>query len=335
MQAMVLKKIGQPLELMELPQPVVSDGQLLLRVLACGICRTDLHVVDGDLTEPRLPLVPGHQIVGIVEALGDNAGNFSVGQRVGVPWLGGSCGHCEFCASARENLCDDAVYTGYQVDGGFAEYTLADGRYCFPVPEGFSAMQAAPLLCAGLIGYRSWRPVADAGRLGFYGFGAAAHILIQLARYHQQEVYAFTRPGDQAAQDFALKLGARWAGDSGDSPPELLDGAIIFAPDGDCVLQALRAVKKGGKVVCAGIHMSDIPPIPYSDLWGERSIQSVANLTRADGEEFLPLAARIPIQTEVHGYPLDRANQALDDLRNGRLTGAAVLSIAPDSSLQN
>ncbi|MCB1688153.1 MAG: zinc-dependent alcohol dehydrogenase family protein [Halioglobus sp.] len=335
MQAMVLKKMGQPLELMELPQPVVSDGQLLLRVLACGICRTDLHVVDGDLTEPRLPLVPGHQIVGIVEALGDNAGNFSVGQRVGVPWLGGSCGHCEFCASARENLCDDAVYTGYQVDGGFAEYTLAEGRYCFPVPEGFSALQAAPLLCAGLIGYRSWRPVADAGRLGFYGFGAAAHILIQLARYHQQEVYAFTRPGDQAAQDFALKLGARWAGDSGVSAPELLDGAIIFAPDGDCVLQALRAVKKGGKVVCAGIHMSDIPPIPYSDLWGERSIQSVANLTRADGEEFLPLAARIPIQTEVHRYPLDRANQALDDLRNGRLTGAAVLSIAPDSSLQN
>jgi alcohol dehydrogenase, propanol-preferring len=332
MRAMVLNKIGQPLALTELPQPTAGEGQLLIRVLACGICRTDLHVVDGDLTEPRLPLVPGHQIVGIVAALGDNAGNFSVGERVGVPWLGGSCGHCEFCASARENLCDDAVYTGYQVDGGFAEYTLADSRYCFPVPEGFSALQAAPLLCAGLIGYRSWRPVAAASRLSFYGFGAAAHILIQLARYHQQAVYAFTRPGDQLAQDFALQLGAHWAGDSGQSPPELLDGAIIFAPDGDCVLQALRAVKKGGKVVCAGIHMSDIPPIPYSDLWGERSIESIANLTRADGEEFLPLAAKIPIETEVHAYPLEQANAALDDLRNGRFTGAAVLSIAPDTT---
>ena len=328
MLAMVMQKQGQPLALKDLPQPVAGDGQLLIRVLACGICRTDLHVVDGDLTEPRLPLVPGHQIIGIVEAMGDNAGNFSIGERVGIPWLGGSCGHCEFCASARENLCDEAVYTGYQINGGFAEYTVADSRYCFPVPDGFSALQAAPLLCAGLIGYRSWRPVADARRVGFYGFGAAAHILIQLARYHRQEVYAFTRPGDQAAQDFALELGARWAGNSGDNPPELLDGAIIFAPDGDCVLQALRAVKKGAKVVCAGIHMSDIPPIPYSDLWGERSIQSIANLTRADGEEFLPLAAKIPIKTEVHAYPLDQANAALEDLRNGRFTGAAVLSIA-------
>lgn len=328
MQAMVLREIGQPLELMQLPQPTLGDGQLLIRVTACGICRTDLHVVDGDLNEPKLPLVPGHQIVGTVEGVGSKAGNFSVGQRVGIPWLGGSCGHCEFCASARENLCDEAVYTGYQVDGGFAEYTLAAGRYCFPVPGGFSSVQAAPLLCAGLIGFRSWRPVADAERLGFYGFGAAAHILIQLARYHRQEIYAFTRPGDQAAQAFALQLGACWAGDSGDKPPELLDGAIIFAPEGDCVLQALRAVKKGGKVVCAGIHMSDIPPIPYCDLWGERSIQSIANLTRADGEVFLPLAAEIPVRTKVHAYPLDQANQALDDLRSGRLTGAAVLSIA-------
>lgn len=324
---MVLREIGQPLELTELPQPQLSESQLLIRVAACGVCRTDLHVVDGDLTEPRLPLVPGHQIVGTVEEVGSKAGDFVVGQYVGVPWLGGSCGHCEFCTSARENLCDEAVYTGYQIDGGFAEYAVADGRYCFPVPEGFSAVQAAPLLCAGLIGYRSWRPVADVGRIGFYGFGAAAHILIQLARHHRQEVYAFTRPGDEAAQAFALQLGACWTGHSGDQPPGLLDGAIIFAPDGDCVLQALRAVKKGGKVVCAGIHMSDIPSIPYSDLWGERSIQSIANLTRADGEEFLPMAAEIPIKTEVHEYSLDQANQALDDLRSGRLTGAAVLSL--------
>lgn len=329
MRAMVLTKLGQPLELMELPQPVPGDSQLLIRVVACGICRTDLHVVDGDLTEPRLPLVPGHQIVGIVEGVGRKAGNYVTGQRVGVPWLGGSCGHCEFCASARENLCDDAVYTGYQIDGGFADYTLADSRYCFPVPEGFTSVQAAPLLCAGLIGYRSWRPVADARRLGFYGFGAAAHILIQVARYHRQAVYAFTRPGDRAAQDFALTLGACWAGESGDKPPELLDAAIIFAPEGDCVLQALRAIKKGGRVVCAGIHMSDIPPIPYNELWGERSVQSIANLTRADGEEFLPLAAKIPVRTEVKVYPLEQANQALDDLRSGRFTGAAVLSIAP------
>jgi len=320
--------IGQPLELTEWPKPVLADGKLLIRVEACGICRTDLHVVDGDLKEPRLPLIPGHQIVGVVEGVGKGAGDFTAGQRVGVPWLGGSCGHCEFCTTTRENLCDDAVYTGYQIDGGFAEYTLADGRYCFPVPEGFSAVQAAPLLCAGLIGYRAWRPVASARRLGFYGFGAAAHILIQLARHHSQEVYAFTRPGDSAAQDFARQLGACWAGESGASPPELLDGAIIFAPQGDCVLQALRAVKKGAKVVCAGIHMSDIPPIPYSDLWGERSVQSIANLTRADGEEFLPLAATIPIRTEVHRYALEQANQALDDLREGRFTGAAVLSIA-------
>ena len=328
MRAMVFRGTGQPLELAELPKPAVSDGQLLIRVLACGICRTDLHVIDGDLREPRLPLVPGHQIIGIVEELGAGAGDFVIGQQVGVPWLGGSCGHCEFRASARENLCDDAIYTGYQVNGGFAEYTLADGRYCFPVPEGFSPEQAAPLLCAGLIGYRSWRPVAEAKSLGFYGFGAAAHILIQVAHYHQQAVYAFTRPGDKAAQEFALQLGARWAGESGEDPPELLDGAIIFAPEGDCVLQALRAVKKGGRVVCAGIHMSDIPPIPYSDLWGERSIQSIANLTRADGEAFLPLAATIPVRTEVQVYPLEQANEALDDLRSGRLTGAGVLSIA-------
>ena len=328
MKAMVMSQVGRPLELTELPKPEVIDGHLLVQIEACGICRTDLHVVDGDLREPRLPLVPGHQIVGLVESVGEGAGDFVVGQRVGIPWLGGSCGCCEFCTSARENLCDEAVYTGYQIDGGFAEYTLADANYCFPVPEGFGPAQAAPLLCAGLIGYRSWRPVANARRLGFYGFGAAAHILIQLARHHGQDVYAFTRPGDAAAQEFARELGACWAGASNDTPPELLDGAIIFAPQGDCVLQALRAVKKGGKVICAGIHMSDIPPIPYSDLWGERSVQSIANLTRADGEEFLPLAAQIPVQTEVHTYSLEQANEALDDLRAGRFTGAAVLSIA-------
>ena len=330
MQAMLLTKVGQPLQLTELAKPVLHKGQLLIRVLACGICRTDLHVVDGDLPDPQLPLVPGHQIVGVVEQTGQGVAGFAVGQRVGVPWLGGSCGHCEFCASARENLCDEAVYTGYQCNGGFAEYTVADARYCFPVPDGFSALQAAPLLCAGLIGYRAWKPVAKARSLGFYGFGAAAHILVQVARYHQQAVYAFTRAGDQAAQDFARKLGACWAGDSSDKPPQLLDAAIIFAPDGDCVLQALRAVKKGGKVICAGIHMSDIPPLPYKDLWGERSIQSIANLTRIDGEEFLPLAADIAIQTHVTVYPLQQANQALEDLRSGRLTGAAVLSIAAE-----
>ena len=333
MRAMVFTELGQPLKLMDVADPKPGAGQLLIQVTACGICRTDLHVLDGDLTEPKLPLIPGHQIVGVVVGLGDGASGFTVGERVGVPWLGGSCGHCEFCNSHRENLCDEPVYTGYQVNGGFAELTVADARYCFPIPDGFSDTQAAPLLCAGLIGYRSWRPVASARRIGFYGFGAAAHILIQVALDQQQEVYAFTRAGDSSTQAFARQLGACWAGEAGDRPPALLDAAIIFAPEGECVLQALRSVKKGGQVICAGIHMSDIPPIPYADLWGERSIQSIANLTRADGEAFLPLASRIPITTEVNCYPLAQASQVLDDLRHSRLNGAAVLTIQEKGTL--
>jgi len=302
-----------------------TAAQVLVRVEACGICRTDLHVLDGELDQPRLPLVPGHQIVGRVVQAGPGAAGIATGQRIGIPWLGGSCGHCRFCDEGAENLCDAARYTGYQVDGGFADYALANARYCFPIPDDYTALQAAPLLCAGLIGYRSWRMAGQARRLGLYGFGAAAHILVQLARYQGQQVYAFTRPSDDVAQDFARSLGACWAGDSSQSPPDELDAAIIFAPAGELVPTALRAVRKGGTVVCGGIHMSDIPSFPYRDLWGERVIRSVANLTRRDGEEFLPLAASIPVRTEVHAYPLERANDALDDLRHGRFSGAAVL----------
>jgi propanol-preferring alcohol dehydrogenase len=322
---MVLAKQGEPLAQRDIPRPAPGQGELLLRVTACGICRTDLHVVDGDLTEPALPLVPGHQIVGRVEAVGAGVSGFAPGQRVGVPWLGGSCGHCWYCGHGKENLCDEARYTGYQINGGFAEYTVADARYCFTLPDGYDDEQAAPLLCAGLIGYRSYRLVEEAETIGFYGFGAAAHILIQVARYRGQAVYAFTREGDTEAQAFARTLGAAWAGDSLQEAPVPLDGAIIFAPAGELVPAALRAVRKGGRVVCAGIHMSDIPTFPYSILWGEREICSVANLTRRDGEEFLPLAAQIPVETTVHRYPLERANEALDDLRNGRFNGAAVL----------
>ena len=330
MRAMVLNQLGENLQLTEVPKPVVKRGQLLIKVTACGICRTDLHVVDGELTQSQLPLIPGHQIVGVVEQIdnGQSAGRstpFTVGQRVGVPWLGGSCGHCEFCASEQENLCDQAVYTGYQLDGGFAEYTVADARYCFPIPNGFRDQQAAPLLCAGLIGYRAYRRLGEVKRIGFYGFGAAAHILVQVARYFHQDVYAFTRPGDTDAQEFSRQLGAVWAGSSSQLAPQLLDAAIIFAPDGDCIPQALKAIKKGGKVICAGIHMSAIPSFSYDLLWGERSIESIANLSRADGDAFLPLAAQIPIKTEVHVYPLEQANSALDDLRRGRFSGAAVL----------
>jgi len=325
MRAMVLAKQGEPLAQRDIPRPAPGQGELLLRVTACGICRTDLHVVDGDLTEPALPLVPGHQIVGRVEAVGAGVSGFAPGQRVGVPWLGGSCGHCWYCGHGKENLCDEARYTGYQINGGFAEYTVADARYCFTLPDGYDDEQAAPLLCAGLIGYRSYRLVEEAETIGFYGFGAAAHILIQVARYRGQAVYAFTREGDTEAQAFARTLGAAWAGDSLQEAPVPLDGAIIFAPAGELVPAALRAVRKGGRVVCAGIHMSDIPTFPYSILWGEREICSVANLTRRDGEEFLPLAAQIPVETTVHRYPLERANEALDDLRNGRFNGAAVL----------
>jgi len=325
MRAMVLHAPGERLRAEDRPVPRPGRHEVLLRVLACGICRTDLHVVDGELREPRLPLVPGHQIVGEVVARGAGVGAFAAGERIGVPWLGGSCGECDFCRAGEENLCDRAVYTGYQVDGGFAEYCVADARYCFPVPPGFDAVQAAPLLCAGLIGYRSYRPARAARRIGFYGFGAAAHILVQVARHHGQEVYAFTRPGDAAAQEFARGLGAVWAGDSSAAAPVALDAAIIFAPDGELVPRALRAVRKGGRVVCAGIHMSDIPSFPYADLWGERRIESVANLTRRDGEEFLPLAAALPVRTEVHRYALADVNRALDDLRAGRFTGAAVV----------
>lgn len=320
---------GSVLSLETIPVPNVSGSDVLLRVHACGVCRTDLHVVDGELTEPVLPLVPGHQIVGTVVAVGAQVDGALTGQRVGVPWLGGSCGCCRYCKSHQENLCDQAVYTGYQRNGGFAEYAAANADYCFPVPDEYTSEQAAPLLCAGLIGYRAWRMAADMHggmhTVGLYGFGAAAHILLQVAKHEQKMVYAFTRPQDNEAQQFAKSLGADWAGDSSQPPPGMLDAAIIFAPDGSLVPTALKAVRKGGRVVCAGIHMSDIPAFPYEDLWGERSIVSVANLTRQDGEEFLPLAASIPVQTEVHVYPLEQTNQALDDLRAGRFTGAAVV----------
>ncbi|MAT93243.1 MAG: alcohol dehydrogenase [Halioglobus sp.] len=325
MRAMVLEKPGGILECRDIPRPQPGAGQLLLKVRACGICRTDLHVLDGDLTDPRLPLVPGHQIVAEVVSAGAGDSRFTPGERVGVPWLGSSCGHCRYCAQARENLCDEARYTGYQINGGFAEYTVADARYCFPIPAQYSDEQAAPLLCAGLIGFRSYRLVRGARRIGLYGFGAAAHIIAQVALHEGSEVYAFTREGDSRAQQFARDLGAVWAGDAGQPTPAELDGAIIFAPVGELVPAALRAVCKGARVVCAGIHMSEIPAFPYSILWGEREVLSVANLTRQDGEEFLPLAASIPVQTTVHRYPLERANEALEDLRNGRFEGAAVV----------
>ena len=325
MRAMLLTAPGQPLQLQDLPIPRPAAGQLLLKVSACGICRTDLHVVDGELTQPALPLVPGHQIVGRVEALGAGVTGFALGQRVGVPWLGGSCGSCWYCRHGKENLCDAARYTGYQINGGFAEYTVADAAYCFELPARYDDLQAAPLLCAGLIGYRAYRLVESAASIGLYGFGAAAHILAQVARHRGQRLYAFTRPGDITAQAFARELGAAWAGDSHQAAPELLDGAIIFAPEGKLVPLALAAVRKGGRVVCAGIHMSEIPAFSYDLLWGERELCSVANLTRRDGLEFLPLAAAIPVTTTVHTYPLERANEALDDLRHGRFNGAAVL----------
>ena len=327
MRAMILEKQRQPLRHADVPQPIPSAGQLLIKVHACGVCRTDLHVVDGDLTEPHLPLIPGHQIVGTVTDASRGTGLFSTGDRVGVPWVGGSCGECRYCLSGRENLCDQARYTGYQINGGFAEFCVADERFCFPIPDGYDDLQAAPLLCAGLIGYRALTMTGDARRLGLYGFGAAAHIVIQVARFQSREVYAFTRRGDSAGEKFARSLGAVWAGPSDSAPPVELDAAIIFAPAGELVPTALRAVAKGGVVVCAGIHMTDIPSFPYSILWGERIVRSVANLTRRDGEEFLALAPKIPVTTEAHPYPLEMANQALDDLRAGRFTGAAVIVI--------
>lgn len=324
---MVLERPGQPLVLQELPVPVPGPGQVLLRIRACGVCRTDLHIVAGELPGPKLPLVLGHQIVAEVVRAGPGANRFVPGQRVGVPWLGWTCGECRYCRSGRENLCDRARFTGYTLDGGFAEYTVADERYCFPIPAGYPDEQAAPLLCAGLIGYRALRFAGEAQRLGFYGFGAAAHILTQVAVWQGRTVYAFTRPGDLESQVFARELGAVWAGGSDESPPEQLEAALIFAPVGALVPQALRAVEKGGIVVCAGIHMSDIPSFPYAWLWEERVIRSVANLTRQDGEAFLSLAPRVPVRTAVQLYRLEEANRALDDLRHGRIRGAAVLVI--------
>lgn len=327
MKAMMMEHPGEILKITELPIPQPKPHEVLLKVHTCGICRTDLHVVDGELSHPKIPVIPGHQIIGTIIELGKNVTGYQKIQRVGVPWLGGSCEHCQYCQSDRENLCDNARFTGYQIDGGFAEYCIADARFCFPIPDEFSDEQAAPLLCAGLIGYRSLNKTGNAKRIGLYGFGAAAHIVIQIAQYQGREVYAFTRSGDQPAQEFARHLGAKWAGDSTQTPPELLDAAIIFAPVGELVPIALRAVCKGGIVVCGGIHMTDIPSFSYDILWGERVLCSVANLTRKDGEEFLALAAKIPIKTEVHLYPLNKANEALDDLRKGVFTGAGVIKI--------
>ena len=328
MKAMVLTKAATPLQFMDAPIPRPGRGQVLLRIHACAVCRTDLHVVDGELAQPKLPLIPGHEIVGVVETLGPETKGFRAGDRVGVPWLGWTCGECAFCRSGRENLCDRARFTGYQLDGGYAEYGVADARFCFPIPAGYPDLQAAPLLCAGLIGYRALRMAGDAKRLGLYGFGAAAHIVIQVARHENREVYAFVRAGDEDSAVFARELGAAWTGPSDQPPPRELEAAISFAPVGALVPAALRAVAKGGTVVCAGIHMSDIPSFPYSILWGERVVRSVANLTRRDGEEFFALTPRVPIRTEVKAYPLEQANEALADLRAGRLRGAAVLQIA-------
>jgi len=325
MRAMVLEQLGKPLQLRDLPTPVPGPGQLLVRVATCAVCRTDLHIVDGELPNPKLPLIPGHEIVGYVKQMGVGVDGFSIGDRVGIPWLGWTDGECPYCRSHRENLCDFARFTGYTIDGGYAEFTIADARFCFRLPDEYDDISAAPLLCAGLLGYRSLKKAGDSVRLGFYGFGAAAHLIAQVARYEGRQVFAFTRPGDKAGQDFARKLGAVWADGSDQMPPEKLDAAIIFAPVGELVPIALHAVAKGGIVVCGGIHMSDIPSFPYADLWGERTICSVANLTREDGKEFLALAPRVPVQTQTQTFPLEDANTALDRLRSGQLEGAAVL----------
>ena len=319
---MVLHRQREPLRLEELPEPQPGAGQVLLEVAACGICRTDLHIVDGELTEPKLPLVPGHQIVAHVVEGGER---FEAGQRVGVPWLGSTDGTCRYCRAGRENLCDTARFTGYDIDGGYAERTVADERFCFPLPDGYEDLNVAPLLCAGLIGHRTLRLAGDAERLGIYGFGAAAHIVCQVAVHEGRRVFAFTRADDEETQAFARELGAEWAGDALEPPPEELDAALIFAPAGELVPAALKAVAKGGTVVCGGIHMSDIPAMPYELLWGERVLRSVANLTRADAEEFLQIAPSVPVRTEVTTFPLEDANEALDRLRGGNLRGAAVL----------
>jgi propanol-preferring alcohol dehydrogenase len=330
MRCMILEAPRTPLRAVEAPPPALAAEQILIKVHACGVCRTDLHVVDGELPNPKLPLIPGHELVGTVAAKGECVERFNTGDRVGVPWLGFTCGVCRYCRSGRENLCDRARFTGYQIDGGYAEYTAANQRFCFPVPEAYSDAEAAPLFCAGLIGYRSLRMAGDAKRLGLYGFGAAAHIIAQVARFQGREVYAFSRPGDLDGQQFARELGAVWAGDSETRPPEELDAAILFAPVGSLVPAALRSVAKGGTVVCAGIHMSDVPSFPYEILWGERVVRSVANLTRKDGDEFLALAPQLPVRTEVQTFPLHQANEALASLRGGRVRGAAVLLMNGD-----
>ncbi len=329
MRAMLFTGVGAPLRQAEVAAPAPGAGQVLLDVHACGVCRTDLHIVDGELGEPKLPLVLGHQIVGTVSGLGNGVSRFEAGQRVGVPWLGWTCGRCRYCLSGRENLCDNARFTGYTIDGGYAEQTVADERFCFPIPADYPDLQAAPLLCAGLIGYRALRFTGDAERLGLYGFGAAAHIICQVARAQGRRVFAFTRPGDEAGRAYARSLGAEWAGASGERPPEPLDAAIIFAPAGELVPAALAAVGKGGSVVCAGIHMSEIPAFSYDLLWEERTVRSVANLTRTDGEEFLQVAPRIPVQTEVEVFPLSAAGEALERLRSGAVNGAVALSVRP------
>jgi propanol-preferring alcohol dehydrogenase len=349
MRAMVFEKVGQPLALRDLPKPKPGSGQLLVRVNTCAVCRTDLHIVDGELPNPKLPLILGHQIVGRIEEIGEAVpsslgirhSSFAVGDRIGIPWLGWTDGECVYCRSSRENLCDRAKFTGYTIDGGYAEFTVADERYCFHLPDelfdvdlGAGAVPAeaavAPLLCAGMLGYRSYRKTGNAGRLGIYGFGNAAHLITQIAIYEKKEVFAFTRPGDKAGQESAKKLGAVWAGGSDEMPPEKLDAAIIFAPVGALVPAALRALAKGGVVVCGGIHMSDIPAFPYVDLWNERVITSVANLTRRDGEEFLELAPRVRVQTNTERFPLEEVNTALEKFRAGELEGTAVLVINPE-----
>ena len=325
MRAMVLEAPGSSLRQMELPVPGYGSNDILLKVSACGVCRTDLHLVDGELPEPLLPLIPGHEIVGTVVAKGDKVERFAIGQRLGVPWLGYTCGHCRYCKSGRENLCDHARFTGYTLNGGYADHAVANQYYCLPLPKDYSDAEAAPLLCAGLIGYRALVAAGDADRIGIYGFGAAAHIVAQIARWQGRKVFAFTKPGDLAGQVFARELGAAWAGDSSTPPPDELDAAILFAPVGALVPEALRHTAKGGRVVCAGIHMSDVPGFPYSILWGERTVRSIANLTRRDGEEFFDIAIKSGVRTEVETFRLEDANEALDRLRQGRIRGAAVL----------
>jgi propanol-preferring alcohol dehydrogenase len=329
MRAMVLDKPRQPLQLRDVEKPRPAKGELLVRIIACAVCRTDLHVLDGELPDPKLPLIPGHQIVGYVEEIGEEVNSkFRVGDRVGIPWLGWTDGECAYCRSNRENLCDRARFTGYTIDGGYAEFTVADERFCFHLPDRYNDVEVAPLLCAGLIGYRSYRKTGDTHKLGIYGFGNAAHLIAQIALYEGRELFVFTRPGDLATQQSAKLLGAKWAGDSDEMPPEKLDAAIIFASVGPLVPAALHALAKGGIIVCGGIHMSDIPSFPYADLWEERIITSVANLTRRDGEEFFEIAPRVPVQTNIETFPLEQANAALDRFRGGELKGTAVLTLA-------